>query len=186
MMDSSDGGGNKEAIMDFEISWMLRMAEDRKCIKRPILHHYCRNFLAMLLGKQGLKEISIVNVETWKEYCHIDLWVRVLLVQNGIHEQHEILIENKVYSALNGNQLQDYRNRFDAELTKEFPHAIRHYVLLTCFESYDCKIKRYASAGKYGFKVIPWDKMTEVIFEQRLPIYSESDIFNEFWIKCWI
>jgi len=185
MMDSSEGEGNKEAVMDFEISWMLRMAEDGKCTKRPILCKYCRNFLAMLIDKKLSKGVRVIQVETWKEYRKIDLWVRIMLEENGIHEQHEILIENKVYSILRKKQLQVYRKIFDTELDKNFPLAKRHYVLLTCFESYDDKIYRYAEAGNYGFRVIPWDRMTEAMFEQKQPVYSESDIFNEFWINSW-
>ena len=63
MMDSSEGNANKEAIMDFVVSWTLRMAVDHKKIKRPILHKCSRNLLFKLIGKQNFKKTRVVKVE---------------------------------------------------------------------------------------------------------------------------
>lgn len=104
-MDSSEGNANKEAIMDFVVSWTLRMAVDHKKIKRPILHKCSRNLLFMLIGKQNFKKTRVVKVETRKQYKKIDLWVRIILEENGVREQHDVLIEDKVYSKLRDKQL---------------------------------------------------------------------------------
>lgn len=185
MMDSSERNANKEAIMDFVVSWTLRMAVDHKNNKRPILHKYCRNLLFKLLGKQNFKKTRVVKVETWKQYNKIDLWVRIILEEDGNCEQHEVLIEDKIYSGLRQNQLSNNRKIFDDYLDKEQNTAKRHYILLTCIESYDSKIKQYNEAPQYGFTLIPWDEMMKAMFVDRTPIYSESEIFNEFWVNSW-
>lgn len=185
MMDSTEGEANKESIMDFEVSWVLRMAADHECAKRPVLHMYCRNFLELLIGRKLSKQTRIKKVETWKQYKKIDLWVRIILEENGNIEQHEILIEDKVFSPLKENQLQNNRRIFDDYMDMNYPNAKRHYLLLVCMESYDSKLRMYSESPKWGYTLIPWDKMVNAMFKGKHPICSESDIFNEFWIYDW-
>lgn len=185
MMDSSEGNANKEAIMDFVVSWTLRMAVDHKKIKRPILHECSRNLLFKLIGKQNFKKTRVVKVETWKQYRKIDLWVRIILEENGVCEQHDVLIEDKVYSKLRDKQLSDIRSAFDKYLDEEQIITERHYILLTCMESYDANINQYSKASDDGFTLIPWDELMVAMFAGRKPMYSESEIFNEFWVKSW-
>ena len=185
MMDSSEGNANKEAIMDFVVSWTLRMAVDHKKIKRPILHECSRNLLFKLIGKQNFKKTRVVKVETWKQYRKIDLWVRIILEENGVCEQHDVLIEDKVYSKLRDKQLSDIRSAFDKYLDEEQIITERHYILLTCMESYDANIIQYSKASDDGFTLIPWDELMVAMFAGRKPMYSESEIFNEFWVKSW-
>lgn len=185
MMDSTENEGNKEAVMDFVVSWTLRMSVCYRRKRNKKLHEYCRNFLSLLLGRAFSRKTNVVKVETWKQYRGIDLWVQVILEENGNLEQHEILIEDKVYSPLRNNQLKIYRKVFDDYLDKNFSQATRHYLLLTCYESWDSKINRYDEALKLGFKVIPWDEMITAMFKGKNPIYAENDIFNEFWINRW-
>lgn len=185
MMDSSEGNVNKEAIMDFVVSWTLRMAVDHKKIKRPILHKCSRNLLFKLIGKQNFKKTRVVKVETWKQYRKIDLWVRIILEENGVCEQHDVLIEDKVYSKLRDKQLSDIRSAFDKYLDEEQIITERHYILLTCMESYDANINHYSKASDDGFTLIPWDELMVAMFAGRKPMYSESEIFNEFWVKSW-
>ena len=184
-MDSSEGNANKEAIMDFVVSWTLRMAVDHKKIKRPILHECSRNLLFKLIGKQNFKKTRVVKVETWKQYRKIDLWVRIILEENGVCEQHDVLIEDKVYSKLRDKQLSDIRSAFDKYLDEEQIITERHYILLTCMESYDANINQYSKASDDGFTLIPWDELMVAMFAGRKPMYSESEIFNEFWVKSW-
>lgn len=42
MKDSSETEANKEAVMDFVISWMVRYAAYGNAIEKPQLYQYCR------------------------------------------------------------------------------------------------------------------------------------------------
>ena len=79
--------------------------------------------------------------------------------ENGVHEQHDVLIEDKVYSKLRDKQLSDIRSVFDKYLDEEQIIAERHYILLTCMESYDANINQYSKASDDGFTLIPWDEL---------------------------
>ena len=46
--------------------------------------------------------------------------------ENGVREQHDVLIEDKVYSKLRDKQLSDIRSVFDKYLDEEQIIAERH------------------------------------------------------------
>lgn len=156
MMDSSEGVGHKESVMDFVISWMVRFAEDSHAAEKPLLHAYCRRFVSLLLGKGLEPTTRIVKVETWKQWHLIDLWIRISLVEQGKTVQHDILVEDKVYADMNYKSMKDYKADFDKCLQEEAPETNKHYLLLTCIDSDDAK--------NLGFKVIPWDVMHHTMF----------------------
>ena len=87
------------------------------------------------------------------------MWVRIILEENGVREQHDVLIEDKVYSKLRDKQLSDIRSVFDKYLDEEQIIAERHYILLTCMESYDANINQYSKASDDGFTLILWDEL---------------------------
>ena len=174
MTDSTKGkDGAKEIIMDYVISWALRNAQNICKNENPILYNYCRRLLSLLLNKD-LNESDEVTVETWKQFERIDLWVYVTI--NG--EEHDILIEDKYYSPLHGNQLNRYKIIFDDWLKENRPHSNPHYILLSCMESYYPKISIYENPI---FRIIAWDEMIEAMgCDKSNP--SGSDIFDEFFI----
>lgn len=180
MADSTEGkDGAKEVIMDYVISWTLRRAQNSCAYDKPILYRYCRKFLGYLLGIE-LKDSDVVKVETWKQEYRIDLWVWVSV--NGV--EYDILIEDKYYSGLHDDQLERYKELFDEWLQSHRPKSKPLYWLLTCHERGLTDI--YDSAEKYGFCVGFWDDMISAMgCEDDDAQDSESDIFNEFWLRSW-
>lgn len=180
MADSTEGkDGAKEVIMDYVISWTLRRAQNSCAYDKPILYRYCRKFLGYLLGIE-LKDSDVVKVETWKQEYRIDLWVWVSV--NGV--EYDILIEDKYYSGLHDDQLERYKELFDEWLQSHRPKSKSLYWLLTCHERGLTDI--YDSAEKYGFCVGFWDDMISTMgCEDDDAQDSESDIFNEFWLRSW-
>lgn len=195
MVDSSENDGKAEIVMDYVLSWCLRRA-DVICQNdnKPILYRYCRNMLALLCDKDLNDSIIFRGVRVWKEDQHIDLWVELIIENNGVADKHAILIENKYYSSLHDskdsdgcyrNQLQVYKNRFDAHYNKDSDTWIKHYNLITCIERNDPKFSAYYDIAKsFGFKVISFYEMLGKEPEEGCYYeYTESDIFNEFWLR---
>ena len=177
MTDSTEGkDGAKEVIMDYVVSWTLRRAQNICAGEKPILYNYCRRLLGFLL-KRELKDIDIVLVETWKQEYYIDLWVWVSV--NG--KEYDILVEDKYYSQLRDNQLTRYKEQFDEWLKCNRPNSTPLYWLLTC---HDRGTDIYDSAKRDGFSIGFWDDFLEAMgLDEEGAVESESDIFNEFWIK---
>ena len=180
MADSTEGkDGAKEVIMDYVISWTLRRAQNSCAYDKPVLYRYSRKLLGFLLGIK-LEDSDVVKVETKKQMERIDLWVEVSV--NGV--EYDILIEDKYYSGLHDNQLERYREFFDGWLLENRPKSKPLYWLLTCHERGLTDI--YDSAEKYGFCVGFWDDMISAMgCEDDDAQDSESDIFNEFWLRSW-
>lgn len=180
MADSTEGkDGAKEVIMDYVISWTLRRAQNFCKDDKPILYRYCRKLLSYLLGID-LKDSDDVKVKTWKQEYRIDLWVWVSV--NGV--EYDILIEDKYYSGLHDDQLDRYKELFDAWLRNNRSEPKPIYWLLTCHERGLTDI--YDSALKYDFSIGFWDDMIKAMgCEDDDAQDSESDIFNEFWLRSW-
>jgi hypothetical protein len=198
MCDSTEGDGKAEIVMDYVMSWSLRHAVTNETNeKTPRLLQYCRYMLHKLLQlKAPLEQIVFEKVEVWKEWKNMDLCVEVTFTNNGQREFYALLIENKYYSPLHlkkdtkgiwRNQVDVYKEIFEKHynfLKKEE----RKYALVSCFESNDDKIRLYDEALKFGFKVFGfYDIINESYWDEANGKYedSESDIFNEFWLRKW-
>lgn len=197
MCDSTEGDGKAEIVMDYVMSWSLRHAVTNKDNeKTPILHKYCRYMLYKLLQiKSPLKNIIFTEVKVWKEWQHIDLCVEVRLTNNGNKECYALLVENKYYTPLhckrdsNGvwrNQLDVYKEIFKEYYKNKAAWNLR-YALVSCYEHTDKKIKKYKEAHTYGFKVFSFYSITNSHLLDKKKEYkdSESEIFNEFWLRRW-
>lgn len=189
MVDSSEYDGKAEIVMDYVISWCLRRADVICSKEKPILYNYCRTMLAMLLGIELKDSITFENVEVWKQEYNIDLWVELQVNREGMLERHAILIEDKYYSKLHEsldsdgghrNQLEVYKERFDNHYTQQTEEWHKHYALITCIDRDDPKIAMYDIAQSFGFEIYSF---YDLLGKERDYEDSESDIFNEFWLR---
>lgn len=109
MADCTKNDKGKEAIMSFEVSWILRVAADKTEQKaRPILYRKCNEILFKLLGICESNDIIIKEIKVWKEWDNIDVLANVIITVNGKEERHVIVIENKIYTKMKVNQRDDY------------------------------------------------------------------------------
>lgn len=179
MEDDSEKDGRPELVMDYIISWTLRRADFKCSIEKPILYGYCREILAKLLGITLDDNTLYEQVRVWKQDQDIDLWIELQINRNGAIEQHAILIEDKFYSKLRPNQLENYKERFEAHYVAQPDEWYRHYVLITCIDRRDSKFEEYyGKATSLGFMTY----YIEEIFGKNHK-ECESDIFNEFWLR---
>ena len=189
MVDSSEKDGKAEIVMDYVLSWCLRRA-DEICQRdnKPILYEYCRYMLGKLCEIDVNDSVNFKNVEVWKEDQNIDLWVELEVEINDTSQKHAILIENKYYTGLHlirdsdgeyRNQLEVYKKRFDEHYSKKEEEWKLHYNLVTCVERESPAFTMYDIAKDFGYQVHSFYDM--LISPEPEP--TESDIFNEFWIR---
>lgn len=183
MTDSSNKDGNAEAVMDYVISWCLRYAESKYIQEKPILSKYCRYMLGKLTDIEIKDTTNVKSVEVKKQWQRIDLCVEVIIDDNNIDSKHAILIENKYFTKLHDNQHIEYKKLFD----KEYEGWEKTYRIITCFdeptrvdELYGDDIKGTPYLAYSFYEMLSpelWDA------EKGLCIETESDIFNEFWLR---
>ena len=178
----SDSGkkGKKEAMMSYVLAWTLKRSSSIYSYEKVVLYGYCREILFKLLERPDDKQTIVGSVETWLEWNNIDVHANIELKINGISQWHAVLIENKVYTPTHDNQLERYRLIFDEVYRDgEFKEENRHYVLITCKESPSEKLRE--DCLNSGFRCIP----ILDLFPNDRGKDSESDLFNEFWLRTW-
>lgn len=179
MDDDSEKDGRPELVMDYVISWTLRRADIKCSIEKPILYGYCRAIFAKILGVSLDDSTLFEQVKVWKQEQDIDLWIELQLNRNGICQRHAVLIEDKFYSQLRPNQLENYKERFEAYYATQSDEWHKHYVLITCIERGDSKFEEYyGKAPSLGYKTFSFYEIFGKNHKE-----SESDIFNEFWLR---
>lgn len=182
MTDHSEGDKGKEAVMNFELSWVLRMAADEEYIKdKPIFRLFSKYMLCRILNISP-STVQIITVKVWKEWEKIDLCVEVELIKEGKTEYHFILIENKVYTNMKQWQRDDYPKTLNQyyENSHDKKNYVPHQVLITCAET-NAELKKAEDFCKdTDWKVL---SIYDIILD--LNIETESELFNEFWIYNW-
>lgn len=189
MVDSSEYDGKAEIVMDYVLSWCLRRADVICSNEKPILYNYCRTMLASLLEIELNDSITFEDVKVWKQEYYIDVWVELQVNRGGVLEKHAILIEDKYYTGLHSsrdsdgeyrNQLEVYKKKFDNHYAQQADEWHKHYALITCISRTDPNFAMYDIASSFGFKTYSF---YDLLGKARDYEESESDIFNEFWLR---
>ena len=187
MSDHSEGDHGLEALLDYQLSWVLRMAADREC--PPKLKHQCRYILFNLLGIEDSDTIEIREVKVWKQWRYVDLVADIYLIEDGIENLHVLMLENKAYTRMYKHQRDDYPQRVkDAYNTYPQYEKYRnnydlHQVLVTCFDkehSMYKELEQFISEGK-GWSIRSIEELPDWTVEDM----PESDLFNDFWFNDW-
>lgn len=191
MCDSTEGNGKAEIVMDYVMSYSLRHAENKYLIEKPMLWRYCRYMLSTLLGVPINDKTNVKSVQVWREWQYMDLCVEAII--DG--HKYALLIENKYYSALRENQLVDYKQKFDAfyDIRGDVSKDNRRYKLVSCHETEDMKaiyekeVNKTKSGEEKGFEMLSFYDLLPKAFLHDNDLYedTESEIFNEFWLRHW-
>ena len=191
MCDSTEGDGKAEIVMDYIMSYSLRHAESKYLIEKPALCRYCRYMLGELLEFNIDDETPITSVKVWREWKCIDLCVEVTIGEEEKGDHYAILIENKYYGRLRENQLGDYQKVFDEYYdTYGIPKENRRYKLVSCFEEKEDVEAMYSNEIEKVklFTALPfYDLINKKYWHGEVDAYeeTESEIFNEFWLRKW-
>lgn len=188
MIDNSNSDHGKEAILDYEISWVLRTAADKEAKEnKPRLHSQCMHILCKLLGLNDVQNIDVTEVKVWKQWERIDVFSTIKLKNSGKEENYALLIEDKAYTSMKEHQRDIY-----PKIAREWCDSENEWK--------DCKLRLCAitisDCGTDGYNVLSdfckqsteWEWHTFSVGE--LPDcsadeFTESDLFNEFWLSYW-
>lgn len=185
MSDSSRSNYGYEAMLDYQISWLLRLAKDDK---KDRLHDVARSVLLKLIERENGSNVKINRVGVWKQWERIDLTAEIELEVNNQTERHLVVIEDKAYTLIHDGQLTRYTETVNAYYRNKGRNSYqKHFWVISfyereeeCFKSLqkqckDCKEAKWNLLSFYD--VIGWK-------EGDFPD-TESDLFNEFWLREW-
>lgn len=183
MCDDSKCDHGKETMLDYELSWVIRLAADREqCKGNEALYTKCRAILGKLLEEKRVGEYCVESVNVRKQWKRIDLIANVVLKNNGALENHVIIVENKAYTQLRDNQLA-YSEIVNDEYGSypDRTECIKHFWVITCFDS-----------DKSGYIELVnkcqgtcWKSIALTDLQDNTEPLTGEALFDEFWLKSW-
>ena len=191
MHDESENNHGYEHMLDFQMSWVMRVAANKDIQKsNPILYKRCFDILMKLIEKEECENVEVCNVYVWKQWKYIDVHANVEIVCNGKKEKHVVILEDKAYTKIHDDQLLRYEETIAEEYDnnddlKDYSKH-KHYWVITFF-GYDKK------GYEYKYEVLDrmckdyypnWKVLSfEDILDDTTPTGSEH--FDDFWIYKW-
>lgn len=189
MMDQSDSD-NKESIIDYMLSWTLRMSSVSNDGYNNLVSDYCKKILSKIIFGDPDKIDNdykyIKSVKTWKQWRRIDLHAEIILVDhNDIEANHALLIEDKAYSSLRNDQLNRYKEIFEENYKGSDFEKNLHYVYFTIKERRQI-INDELLCEEAGYITFIMEEIRDCLWplpEDLKP--TGNEIFDEFWVKNW-
>ena len=186
MQDSSRNNHGYEAMLDYQISWLLRLAKEEK---NDWLHEIARSVLFKLIEKENDSDVKINRVEVWKQWERIDLIAEIEIEVNNQTERHLVVIENKAYTLIHDDQLTRYTYTVNSYYHDKGRNSYKkHFWVISFFDREeewfkvlqkqcdDYKEKKWRLLSFY--EVIGWEEGKD--FPD-----TKSDLFDEFWLREW-
>ena len=191
MNDDSEGDHGKEAMLDYQLSYLLRLASTyetgfelgQRTIMKLIEEKYQLNQLGYI------DNVDFISVKVWKQWQKIDLIAEVEVdlgsgVESNI-EHHVIVVENKAYTGIHDDQLSRYYQTVE-DWYKDKDVEI-HYWVITFFDN-DTKefeaISNQCREAKGRWECISFEDVVDLTYDERIS-GTGNDIIDEFWIKRW-
>jgi hypothetical protein len=189
MMDNSRSD-SKELIIDFMLSWTFRMSTVNDDGHQNVVKDYCIKILSKMMFDDTNRIIEhykgIKSVKTWKQWQRIDLLAEVELIDfDDTVSKHVLVIENKGYSKLHGDQLNRYKEIVRKEyLGTEFEKNI-HYVYFSINERHKIT-EDILICNEAGFVPYAMDDVQSSIWPTMESLKKTGhELFDEFWICQW-
>ena len=184
MQDNWRSNHGYEAMLDFQVSWLLRLSAEKE-VENKRLHNICKEVLLRLIEWKDSTNVNISKVDIWRQWASIDIKAEVEITIDGNTERHLIVIENKAYTLLHDDQLARYKKQvLDYYKGDYIPKDNIHYWVITFYEEggrldslqNECKNNGWKLLSFYD--VIGWKK------GESFPD-TKSDLFDEFWLREW-
>lgn len=191
MNDDSEGDHGKEAMLDYQLSYLLRLAGTSETGEE-----IGKRTLMKLLGKKiqldqygYVDNIFVDSVKVWKQWQHIDLIAEVDAYFGSVleqkHEKHVIVIEDKAYTGIHDDQLNRYKQ--DVEAWYKDKDFQIHYWVITFFDNDTDGFKSIANQCKEAdgdWKCLSFGDVVDLTDEE-LQRGTHNEILDEFWVKNW-
>ena len=191
MNDDSEGDHGKEAMLDYQLSYLLRLASTYETGfelgQRTIMKLIEENYQLNQLGY--IDNADFISVKVWKQWQKIDLIAEVEVdlgigVESNI-EHHVIVVENKAYTGIHDDQLSRYYQTVE-DWYKDKDVEI-HYWVITFYDN-DTKefeaISNQCREAKGRWECISFEDVVDLTYDERIS-GTGNDIIDEFWIKRW-
>lgn len=190
MQDKWGSNHGYEVMLDFQISWLMRLAAETNVEKKK-LHQISKEVLLRLIELSDTPNVDIKKVDVWRQWERIDVTAEVEVVVNGETQHHLVVIEDKAYTMIHDDQLSRYAETVSAYYSgRRKEHYKIHYWVITFHDEgteyweklkrdcEDCKIVKWELLNMYD--VIGWSNENKEKFKD-----IGSDLFEEFWLKEW-
>ena len=187
MNDDSEGDHGKEAMLDYQLSYLLRIAntyEDGSEMAKRVLMKMIGE--TPKIDSYGwVENLDLKSVKVWKQWQRIDLIAEVEADCGSGMKHHVIVVENKAYTGIHDVQLsrsaetiEDYYKDKDVQM---------HYWVITffdsCTENYEA-IADQCKEAKGRWKCTSFEDLIDLTEEERKK-GTYNQIIDEFWIKNW-
>ena len=185
MHDDSDNNQGYEHMLDFQMSWVMRVAANLEVKKKnPNLYNRCRGILLKLIQKTHEDNVEVSEVHVWKQWKRIDVIAEVKVLCNGKEEKHVVVLEDKAYTMIHDDQLRRYEAIVNDEYDdkEEWKGLQKHFWVITFFGDYENKypiLRRMVETKDSNWNLISF----ETILEDITPTGNEQ--FDDFWIHNW-
>jgi hypothetical protein len=188
MNDDSEGDHGKETMLDYQLSYILRLANTSN-----MGSEFAERVVMKLIGvdpdhidEDGISSYLILrSVKVWKQWERIDLLAEIEANYGNGFKKYVIVIEDKAYTNIHDDQLsryaaivEDYYKGQDVEIL---------YWVITFFDKGSEKYQTIANQckeAKGGWNCISFDELA-VLTDAELQKGTYNDIIDEFWVKRW-
>ena len=191
MNDDSEGDHGKEAMLDYQLSYLLRLADKNvlgmgdEISRRTLMKLLEKEVHLDQWGDIDYELLNNVTVKVWKQWQHIDLIAEVEgNFANGT-EKHVIVIEDKAYTGIHDDQLNRYKQ--DVEAWYKDKDFQIHYWVITFFDNDTDGFKSIANQCKEAdgdWKCLSFGDVVDLTDEERQR-GTHNEILDEFWVKNW-
>lgn len=179
MEDDSEGNYGKEAMLDFQMSWLMRISTDKR-YDNTKLGDISRYVVLNLLELDKRTDVVIKKVKVWKQRKRIDVIAEIEILVNGNNEQHLVVIEDKIYHGFSKEQLD--KNSSVILNNYDNPPKVHYWLIYGNSEIDSEKLKQVCREAKPEWKPL-W--FYDVIGgELKRPI--GNGIFDDFWVRKWV
>jgi len=188
LYDRSESDHGLEALLDFEMSWVLRVcANQEEKERRPKLFYQCNVILQKLLDLPP-SNYTVRSVKVWKQWWRIDIWSEIIIDFEGKEQRYVLVLENKAYTMMRGHQRDDYpKIVMDYYIAKpEFKNYELRLGVITFFEpdvdeEYFNTLDQFCKNGEHKWTLFSTSDLPDWDVDD----VTESDLFNEFWFaRC--
>ena len=187
MTDESEGDHGKEAMLDYQLSYLLRIANTTE-----IGNEFAQRVLMKVIGETPkidsfgwVENLSLRSVKVWKQWQRIDLIAEVEADCGSGMKHHVVVIENKAYTGIHNDQLNRYRDIVE-DYYKGMDVLI-HYWVITFFDNGSDNYKAIASQCNEAngqWQCISFENLIDLTEEEQQK-GTCNEIIDEFWIKSW-
>lgn len=134
MQDKWRSNHGYEAMLDFQMSWLMRLAAEPD-VKKKKLHRISKEVLLRLIGLVESPNVDIKKVDVWRQWEHIDVTAEVEVVVNGQTQRHLVVLEDKAYTMIHDDQLNRYAEKVSEYYEGKPKQKINiHYWVITFFD----------------------------------------------------